>query len=1182
MNSSVVGSPFIDAVALAACSQSPMLSSAVSTALSRDPEKSSQTPRLSDPKTFFLTKARCKSAQAKARRLQPPAVCRRNPLGRAFGVLIKTLLQQALTKLRSKKELPSTSQSRLQFIRNTLICRNLQKIPDLKLDISIYKRLCRSSFLLFAFCHLLSGHSDSLAQSPQTVFWIWHPNTNTPTAYFRKNFRTPPQTWNARLTITADDQATVFLNGVSVARCTDWRNPSRGEVSVRLNQGENVIAVRAENRSGPAGLLVQLNVGGQTNIVSDTTWLVSTNEEPGWSTLNFSAAHWTHAASLGEHGIQPWGDVLFRASATPAESLKVPDGFRVELLRSAEPNEGSWICMTFDDRGRIIISPQGDQRPLLRMTLGVSSHPVGTRSTASQTLSPLPQGGEGQGEGAPPNQPGRQASQTITKIEPIAPGIHYAMGLLYAFGSLYVNGHGANGTGLYRLIDENKNDQYETNEIHFLKKFDGESEHGYHGLALGPDKHIYIINGNGTKLPQGISTNSPYRNYAEDALSGSIGDSDDQDGSKAPNCHVLQTDAEGREWKLWCGGMRNAYAIDFNEDGELFTFDSDMEWDWGTPWYKPTRILHLVSGGEYGWRDGTRMWADWYPDCLPPTCYIGIGSPTGIKFGTKSNFPEKYRRALFVADWSYGRILAVHLTPKGASYTGQWENFVQGTPLNLTALAFGPDGAMYITTGGRGTQSGLYRVTFVQPFSAVRQQDRVEDEAARYARGIRHKLEEWQARRDPEAVRFILGAHSPILSGAAIKSAAHYSSPYRLIEDRWIRFATRVALEAQSLDLWRPLGTNDSLLDVRSLALARVKPEELASDLLLYPRRPLVLYGTTPLLRLIELYLLRNPSPPQSIFSELIEDLSRRYPTKPIFDVLMRGDEVNPELARILLHLQAGGAVSKTIFFLQRPVFARFQEDQMFYIEQLRNVREGWTLEDRRIFFEWFLKPRDPKAHPPEILQYFKDVGRSYVDGAYFDRYLRDFRRQAIATLTPEERKALAPLLERPITRAQNIPANNRSFVKNWKLEDLLPELNKPSKPDLARGRQAFVDAQCLTCHRFGNDGGIAGPELNGVGSKYTSRDILESIIEPSKVINEQYQNHTAILKDGDTISGRLVNQSDTEVILETDRLNGATEKIPRANVTELKPSALSPMPEGLADILTKDEILDLIAYLTR
>lgn len=944
----------------------------------------------------------------------------------------------------------------------------------------------------------------------QTPQWIWHSDTNANTVFFRKTFRTPPLLWNARLTVSADDRAEVFLNGVSVAHCTDWRNPSRGEVSVRLNQGENVIAVKAENASGPAGLLVHLNLGGQTNIVSDATWLASTNEERNWSALAFVAASWTPARSMGEHGMQPWGDVLFRASATPAEALKVADGFRVELLRSAEPDEGSWICMTFDDRGRLIISPQGDQRPFLRMTI---------------------------------------ENGKVAKVEPLAPAMHYAMGLLHAFDSLYVNGHGPNGTGLYRLIDENKNDQYETNEIHFLKKFEGESEHGYHGLALGPDKHIYVINGNGTKLPEGISTNSPYRHYAEDALSGSIDNSDDQDGSKVPNCHVLQTDAEGREWKLWCGGMRNAYALDFNEDGELFTFDSDMEWDWGTPWYRPTRILHLVSAGEYGWRDGTRMWADWFPDSLPAVCNIGIGSPTGVKFGRGSNFPEKYRRALFVQDWSYGRILAVHLSPHGGTYTGKWETFLQGTPLNLTSLAFGPDGAMYFIAGGRATQSGVYRVSYHGPAEQFPK--------ATLGPQPRDYREDRKTRKEIEALhgeKKIDGL--PTILDRLVR-----------LDDPSILYAARVALELYAPESWEEYAISSKRGDLASFSVALARSGSIEANLRLLKRLTDFPFTFLPKLRVMELMLLRSGNDPR--IGAAIRPALKSYPT--------RNTQHNRELSRLALRLNAPRAVSATVKLLES---APTQEEQMHYIEQLRNVREGWTIEDRRIFFEWFLKPRDPKAHPPELLQYFKDVGRSYVDGAYFDRYLRDFRRQAIATLTAEERKELGPLLERPIVQAQSIPANNRSFVKDWKLEDLVPELNKSRKPNLARGRQAFVDAQCLTCHRYGNDGGIVGPELTGAGSKYSARDILESIIEPSKIINEQYQNHTAILKDGDSFSGRLVQQSEAEVILETDRLTGNTEKIPRANISEVRPSQLSPMPSGLVNTLSKDEIFDLVAYL--
>src|SRR4026207_2409871 len=143
-------------------------------------------------------------------------------------------------------------------------------------------------FLLF-LCLAIGGPFSTSGQTPQ---WVWHAETNATSAgqtvYFRKTFRTPPLTWNARLSVSADDEAEAFLNSVPVAVCRKWREPARAEVSVRLNQGENVLAVRARNRSGEAGLLVHLNLNGQTNVVSDVSWLVSTNEEPNWSALQFN------------------------------------------------------------------------------------------------------------------------------------------------------------------------------------------------------------------------------------------------------------------------------------------------------------------------------------------------------------------------------------------------------------------------------------------------------------------------------------------------------------------------------------------------------------------------------------------------------------------------------------------------------------------------------------------------------------------------------------------------------------------------------------------------------------------------------------------------------------------------------------------------------------------------------
>ena len=121
-----------------------------------------------------------------------------------------------------------------------------------------------------------------------------------------------------------------------------------------------------------------------------------------------------------------------------------------------------------------------------------------------------------------------------------------------------------------------------------------------------------------------------------------------------------------------------------------------MEWDEGTPWYRPTRVNHVVSGGDYGWRQGTDKWPGYFPDSLPSNLDIGLGSPTAIAFGANSHFPEAYRNALFILDWAYGKIFAVHLTPDGASYHGRFEEFVTGRPLNVTGADFGPDGRLLL------------------------------------------------------------------------------------------------------------------------------------------------------------------------------------------------------------------------------------------------------------------------------------------------------------------------------------------------------------------------------------------------------------------------------------------------------------------------------------------------------
>ena len=130
------------------------------------------------------------------------------------------------------------------------------------------------------------------------------------------------------------------------------------------------------------------------------------------------------------------------------------------------------------------------------------------------------------------------------------------------------------------------------------------------------------------------------------------------------------------------------------------------------------------------------------------------------------------------------------------------------------------------------------------------------------------------------------------------------------------------------------------------------------------------------------------------------------------------------------------------------------------------------------------------------------------------------------------------------------------------------------------KGRQAYLDCQCIKCHRFGNEGGAVGPDLTAISSRFAAKDILESIIEPSKVVSEQYQNIVVTTMSGKTIVGRLLEDTPQQLVVQPNPLEPERVEVPKSDVDTVQPSKVSPMPEHLVDGLTADEILDLIAYL--
>ncbi len=949
------------------------------------------------------------------------------------------------------------------------------------------------------------------AATPQ---WIWAAKSpkEAATAVLRKNFEIRPGLKTAALAVSVDNDVAVLLDGQELARNDAWQRPVTQDLAKRLKPGQHeltLVCKNAEGTSGQAGAVCRLTLtyadGKTDEIVSDATWQAAkTADGP------FAAA-----VAIAPLGAAPWGAVFTAADAadeaTAVDAIAVPAGFTVDRVYSVPKNqEGSWVSLTTDPQGRLIACDQ--YGGLYRIV---------------------------------PGAPGKEDATTIEKIDvPIGD----AQGLLCAFDSLYVvvNGGAAKGSGLYRVRDTNGDDKYDSVEL--LRKLEGAGEHGPHAVRLGPDGQLWVIAGNHTNPPE-VVPNSPFRDYEEDLFLKRNPDGNGHaTGRMAPAGWIASTDKDGKTWSLFCGGFRNPYDFAFNEDGERFVYDADMEWDTGTPWYRPTRVNHAVSAAEFGWRYGTGKWPAYYPDSVGAVVDIGMGSPTGVEFGYGTKFPAKYQQALFIEDWTYGKIYAVHLQPQGASYTASFETFAEGRPFPVTDLTVNPkDGCLYVTIGGRKTQSGLYRIRYTGEESTAAAPKTV-NEAAAKARSLRHQLEAFHTKQDPQAVAF---------------AWPHLGNP-----DRAIRYAARVAVERQPLDQWQAKALAETRIEAliqASIALARAASHLPDAEKRALQTQILGRLNSLPLERMTEERTLDACRAYQLAFIRLggMPDAAMVKKVVAKVDPLMpAGSEfVNREAMKLLVYLEAPDAATKG---MSQLVEARTQQEQMFYVFTLRTLKTGWTTAARRGFFGW--------------LNYAAKNGRG---GNSFVKFLQQIREDAQANMTPAQIAEVADVIEGKAAFEPVSLDTSRQFVHNWQLADFTGDLPAiESGRSFEKGREAYQAAQCAKCHRFDGAGGDTGPDVTGVGARFSPQYILESLVEPSKAVSDQYKNVTILTAEGEVVSGRIINETADAVFVRTDPFARELTQVKKADIEERQLSPTSEMPQGLINSLTKEEILDLVAYL--
>jgi putative heme-binding domain-containing protein len=982
----------------------------------------------------------------------------------------------------------------------------------------------------------------SAVASAETL-WIWGSKNNVAKqqVWFRSTFELNDVPAKAKLFATADNHCVVWLNGKQLGGSDDWASAFSAEVGGDLKAGVNTIAILGRNDGGIAAVSFRLNVG-KTVLAESGANAKTSLADPGkgWEAVAFDDAKWTPATVVKKMGEAPWGNPFDggkKAAANgkrtpstavaPANELILPPGFKAELLHTVpKPEQGSWVSLAVSPEGDLVAGDQGGV--LWRVSLKDPTKPV------------------------------------VTKIDTKFFGCH---GLLFAHGALYACTSEKGKGDIWRLRDVKGDGSY--SEQTMIRALKGSGEHGPHQLVLDRDGSILVVGGNHTKLPDDEKAGAPVKRYDEDDLLKKFEDANGHaSGIKAVGGWIARMDKDGKDWVRVTASFRNPYDCSVAPDGDIFTYDSDMEWDMGAPWYRPTRIYLCTPGGELGWRSGASN--NTFPtlDMQPALVDIGPGSPTGTAMGTGAKFPVAYQRAFYACDWTYATLYAIHLTPEGGGWKARKEVFAAGKPFSVTDVVIRPqDGHMYVTIGGRGGQSALYRITYQGAESTA-------------PAGWFEATPEQKLRRELEALRDV----AP--SAAALAKAW----PLMGHPDRWVRYAARIAVEHQPVEGWRARVKADANIDLSlnaALALARCGG---AADLAAIVAAADAAAKTKNLpqqrdrQRVFQVAFSRHGKPDAATVTRLGQEAAARLPS---------GDNaLDRQLAQLAIYLGEPSAPARVLkamkvaqpspavvadpeVLARHPGYARAAANAMAVTPAstriglaiyLSRATAGWTPELRKEFFGY-------------LDQLAQAEGGNSLKG-----FVRNIRKEALAVAPEAERAALEQIAPATARKpAAPIPAaagpgrlwTHAEALKAWE------EAKAKKTFDFANGQKMFAAALCSQCHRMGNDGGAQGPDLSGLGARTAPADVLMSIVQPSAVLSDQYANSVIGRVDGGKTIGRILNEEGDKLELAVNPFDpSVTISLNRSDILSIDRDATSPMPIGLLNSLNAQEVADLLAYL--
>ncbi|MDP6447887.1 MAG: c-type cytochrome, partial [Pirellulaceae bacterium] len=370
--------------------------------------------------------------------------------------------------------------------------------------------------------------------------------------------------------------------------------------------------------------------------------------------------------------------------------------------------------------------------------------------------------------------------------------------------------------------------------------------------------------------------------------------------------------------------------------------------------------------------------------------------------------------------------------------------------------------------------------------------------------------------------------------------------------ERSIRYAARSGLERQPLDSWRERAYVEKRTWAKlesHLALARhiagAEQAQLLDSLDSLQWSDLTLDQQQALLRIYGALIERHGTPPPKWAIRLADKLSGCYPNSD--------DHLNRELATLLYSLHARREIPK-LHLRTIDILARCSTlmQQIHYIRLIA------------------------VAGVDQLTEHEQQRMRDSLD-------LYELRAIATRRYATQSQEFQALMRDLRIPLPESTDAAERPVVRTWATADLqsLLEPTALDGADLDNGKKVFRAARCANCHRLGSTGGVLGPQLNGLSGRYTRQVVLESIVEPDKVVSDQFRQTSFRLTNGKTVTGQIVNLNRGAYSVQVDpfRPFGRTD-IKETDIEEIAPAKTSLMPSGLLNTFSHSEIRDLVAFL--